>query len=66
MSSNQQLVDRLFTITRDGDFDSAEFAHLDALVYSRLQHTYADDAAFEAGIESPVNPVDLAVIANAA
>lgn len=66
MSSNQQLVDRLFDLTTHGDVDSAEFAHLDALVYSRLQHTYADDAAFEASIEATAEPVDLALIANAA
>ena len=65
MSSNQQLVDRLFDLTSRGDIDNAEFSHLDALVYGRLEQTYADDEAFEAAIQS-AGSVDLAAIAQAA
>ncbi|SIR01560.1 hypothetical protein [Solilutibacter tolerans] len=65
MASNQQLVDRLYDLTTRGEFDSAEFSHLDALVYSRLEQTYADDEAFEAAIQS-AGSVDLAAIAQAA
>lgn len=65
MSSNQMLVDRLYDLTTRGEVDCAEFTQLDALVYSRLQATYADDEAFEAAIES-AEPVNLAGIARAA
>lgn len=65
MSSNQQLVNRLFELTTRGDFSSAEFTHLDALVYGRLKQTYADDEAFEAAIEA-AHPVDLSAISRAA
>ena len=66
MSSNQQLVDRLFDLTSRGEYDSVEFVHLDSLVYSRLEHTYGDDEAFEAAIQSASEPVDLDVISRAA
>lgn len=52
MSNNLQLVGRLFDLSRHGDFDNAEFAHLDALVYRRLQQTYADDETFAADFQT--------------
>lgn len=50
MSSHQQLVDRLFDLTTQGDTQQTEFARLDALVYGRLAHTYGDDETFEAAL----------------
>lgn len=66
MSSNQQLVDRLYDLTTRGDFDNIEFSHLDSLVYSRLEQTYADDEAFEAAIQASTEPVELDIITRAA
>lgn len=65
MSSNQQLVDRLFEMTALGETDTSAFRYLDELVYSRLGHTYADDEAFEAGIQV-AESVDLSAIDRAA
>ncbi len=66
MASNQQLVDRLFDLTSRGDFDNPEFSHLDSLVYARLEHTYADDEAFEAAMAAEATPIDLSLISRAA
>ncbi len=65
MSSNQQLVDRLYEMTTRGETDTSAFRYLDELVYSRLGHTYADDEAFEAGIHE-AEPIDLSAIDRAA
>lgn len=63
MSSNQQLLDRLYDLTMGGATGS-EFTQLDALVYRRLEMTYAEDEVFEAHIAG--QPVDSAALAVAA
>lgn len=56
MSNNQELVDRLFSLTQEGETAQAELASLDALIYQRLLQTYGDDETFEASIieQAPV------------
>lgn len=56
MSNNQELVDRLFSLTHDGHLETREFAFIDSLVYGRLLETYGDDETFEASIveQAPV------------
>ncbi len=66
MSSNQQLVDRLFEMTANDEMNTSAFRYLDELVYTRLEQTYADDEIFEAAIQSASEPVDLDVISRAA
>ena len=64
MSNNQQLLDRLYALSMDGAQACAEFVPLAALIYRRLEMTYADDEAFEAHIAG--EPVELAAFAAAA
>ncbi len=63
MSSNQQLVDRLYALSLHGDLLDAEFVRLDALVYGRLLKTYAEDDALEASIAASASPVELSAMA---
>lgn len=44
-ANNDQLVSRLYELTRDSAADDAELETLDAIVYERLLQTYGDDTA---------------------
>lgn len=41
--NDDQLVARLYELTRNSDADDAELESLDAIVYQRLLQTYGDD-----------------------
>lgn len=40
--SDQYAIDRMFELSRSGEFDHREFALLDAVIQSRLRQTYDD------------------------